>query len=94
MAYRINKAQLESMVERINEATGHPLEAWTKQEDGKYKANIGTYVLDWAYGGVRLSQMASEGGGQRDITGRGTKRETYERMHCYLKGIWNGRQEQ
>lgn len=87
MSNRINQTDLYAVLNRINRAAGKNLEAWTKHEDGKYKANIGTYVLDWAYGGVRLSQLTSEGGGERDITGRGTKRETYHRMHAFLRGL-------
>ena len=87
MAYRINKSDLYAVLGRINHATGNKPEAWTKQEDGRYKANVGTYVLDWAYGGVQLAQLVTDGGGQRNITGRGTKRETYHRMHAYLRGL-------
>jgi hypothetical protein len=84
---RITIANLENLLTLINEAAGQNPEAWTKDEAGQYRANVGTYVLDWAYGAVRLSQMANESGGERDITGRGTKRETYHRMHAFLGGL-------
>jgi hypothetical protein len=84
---RITKEDLKNVLDRINEATDHKLEAWTKDEVGGYRANVGTYVLDWCYGGVRLSQLCNEGGGERDITTRGTKRETYERMRAFLTGL-------
>jgi hypothetical protein len=58
-----------------------------RREDGRWASTPGTYVLDWCYGGVRLAQIANEGGGERDITGRGTKRETYHRMHSFLRGL-------
>ena len=87
MSHRINQSDLYAVLERINHIAGKNPEPWTKQEDGKFKANVGTYVLDWAYGGVRLSQLTSEGGGERDITGRGTKKETYYRMHAFLSGL-------
>ena len=86
----ISIRHLTARLNQINEVTGNPLEAWTGQTDGTFKANIGTYVLDWAYGGVRLSQISSEGGGERDITGRATKRETYERMGAFLAGLQAG----
>ncbi len=87
MSHRINQSDLYAVLNRINHTAGQNPEPWTKQEDGKLRANVGTYVLDWAYGGVRLSQLTSEGGGERDITGRGTKRETYHRMHAFLRGL-------
>lgn len=87
MAHRINQSDLYAVLNRINQTAGQNPEPWTKQEHGKYKANVGTYVLDWAYGGVQLAQLVTDGGGERNITGRGTKRETYHRMHAYLRGL-------
>jgi len=89
---RITKADLQNVLDRINEATGHTLEGWTQNSAGRYRANVGTYVLDWCYGGVRLSQLSTEGGGERDITGRGTKRETYNAMRAFLEGIHAARE--
>ena len=83
----VTKKDLQNVLDRINEATDQKSEAWTKDSTGRYRANVGTYVLDWCYGGVRLSQLCTEGGGERDITTRGTKRETYERMHAFLTGL-------
>jgi len=36
--------------------------------DGRYEPNAGCYLLDWAYGGVKLSRMSSKDGctGQSD----------------------------
>jgi hypothetical protein len=85
---RITKTKLQHVLDAINHAAGRKLEPWTQDASGRYRANVGTYVLDWAYGGVRLSQITSEGGGERDITGRGTKRETYYRMHAFLDGLY------
>jgi hypothetical protein len=83
---RINKKDLETQVEILNEMTGNALKAWERTGDG-LRANIGTYVLDWAYGGVRLSQITGESGGQRDITGRATKAETYWRILAFRNGL-------
>ena len=87
MSNRITKRDLQNVLDRINEATGQKLEGWTKDETGRYRANVGTYVLDWCYGGVRLSQLVTPSGGERDITGRGTKRETYHAMRAFLAGL-------
>jgi len=87
MSERITNKDLENVLSRINHIVGAKQEPWSKDSDGKYRANVGTYVLDYAYGGVRLSQLTSEGGGERDITGRGTKKETYYRMHAFIQGL-------
>ena len=85
---RITKKHLEWKVDRINEATGNNLAAYTRGEDGKIRGNIGNYHLDWAYGGVKLVQMMNENGGIRVISphGYGTKRE----LNVFLTGMLAG----
>ena len=85
--HRITKNDLRAVLSRINTQTGGASEAYTKGADGRWRANAGTYVLDYAYGGVRLGQLCNESGGQRDITVRGTKREVYYMMHAFLRGL-------
>ena len=88
MTTRINQSDLEAVVNRINRATGNNLEAVTRGEDGKYTYNIGTYVLDGAYGGWKLQQIMSDGGGVTNITsGYIPKRELYYQMQAFLAGI-------
>jgi len=84
---RVTKEMLEDLTERINIAAGESPQAWTQQEDGRYRAIVGTYVLDYAYGGVALARMTSEGGGEINIIGRGTKRETYRALQGFLSGL-------
>jgi hypothetical protein len=57
-----------------------------RDANGGLQSNDGTFVLDWAYGGVRLSRMCA-GGGERDISGRGTVRECYTYISAMLAGI-------
>ncbi len=57
-----------------------------RNEKGGLVANAGNYHLDQAYGGYRLVRMC-EGGGVRDISPRGTKRETYVFCRAFLDGI-------
>jgi hypothetical protein len=85
---RITNRDLEGVVGRINRTTGQPETPYTKKK-GKLLANIGNYHLDWAYGGVKLVQMMSLGGGIRVISngGYGTKRELYNEMQTFLRGI-------
>ena len=93
---RITQKDLEYLVKRINEVTGSPISTCTKRVDDRgsafghqYSWNIGNYHLDYAYGGVKLSQMVSEGGGITNISdmGYGTKRELYNWMRAFLAGI-------
>ena len=60
---------LRSMVDSLNEFTGNPTEVW-KREGNRNVAHVGAFVLDAAYGGYRLSQIVSDGGGERDLTPR------------------------
>ena len=96
MSYRITQKDLECLRDRINETTGSPMAAYTKQADGTFKGNIGHYCLDYAYGGVKLERFVNEHGGVETITtgGYGTKRELYDKMQAFLAGIAEGKQAQ
>lgn len=87
---RITQADLEYQAERINEATGNPIETYTKQPDGSYKANGGNYHLDYAYGGVELQQIIRDGSGAVrciSMDGHDTKRKLYDFMNAFLSGM-------
>ena len=86
---RIITKDLELAVERLNKITGAKLAPYTKHADGKYTPNPNVYLLDWAYGGVKLSQMCEEGTGQKDILNSGfvSKPKLYKLIHAYIKGI-------
>lgn len=88
MANRINQADLEAVVERINHATKQPLTSYITK-DGQHLPQKGNYHLDYAYGGVALHQMCDDKSGAiRDIFhGHYKKSELYERMHSLLKGM-------
>ena len=85
---RITKAMLTSRLDALNDALDLPREPYAAERDanGCLQSNAGTFVLDWAYGGVRLSRMAA-GGGERDISPRGTTRECYTYLSAMLTGI-------
>lgn len=89
MSKQVTKAQLEAVVERINRMTNSPLTSYTKSKDGKYKANIGNYHLSWAYGGVALHRMCSDGGGVSDVLsiGHAPKRECLNAMFAFIRGL-------
>jgi len=48
---------LRILVDNLNDYTGHPREAWTRDSDGNNRSVEGCYVLDCAYGGYRLAQI-------------------------------------
>jgi hypothetical protein len=88
MANRITDKHLKGMIDRLNRITNNPLVPY-ERIDGKLVAQIGCYHLSHAYGGVSLYRMCNEGGGVTDVfhSGHTTKRELYERIYAYIKGI-------
>ena len=90
MTGRINKADLEILVVRINNLTGSPMDYCQPYIKGvPFKANIGNFHLDWAYGGVQLVRVCSDGGGISQPLGGGfhTKSEMYYLLHAYIRGL-------
>lgn len=87
MSDRITTKHLHAAIDRLNDLFGYPREVYaeTRDERGGLVANDGTFTLDAAYGGYRLCQMC-QGGGERDITGRGTAREAYDQIRAYTYG--------
>ena len=50
--------------------------------------NIGHYCLDGAYGGWKLVRTMNDGGGIDEITyGFVSKRELYDLINAYIKGV-------
>ena len=84
----ISKANLEAVVNRINGLTESPDKPYVKIGD-KYVAQIGCYHLSGAYGGYALHRMVNDGGGTADVlhSGHVPKRELYELMHAFIRGI-------
>jgi hypothetical protein len=94
MTQRITDKMLRSKIEDINGALGRPNDTYACNEDGTLKRdehgrlipNGGVYYVSGAYGGFRIEQM-TEGGGARDISPRGTRRETWDFANGILHGI-------
>ena len=86
---RITEKDLQAVVNRINRTMGTPLAPYTRDESGKYTANVGNYHLSGAYGGWALHQMGNESGGIRDVLrgGHVPKRDLYNQMHAFLEGV-------
>ena len=88
---RITIKDLHYVVSLLNDATGAEREPYTRDEQGQFRANVGTFRIDRAYGGFRLERIATEGGGARDISPRGTAREVYTFINGMLEGIERSR---
>jgi hypothetical protein len=85
---RVSIQQLKDLCTYINELKGTPIKPYDRIE-GQFKANIGNYHLYQAYGAVGLHRMCNEGGGITEILSLSTKKELYDKMHAYIKGIQN-----
>lgn len=85
---RTTKQELQSLCDWINKLTNSPMEPWTVDDAGKYRANIGNYHISGAYGGVSLERMVTDGGGVQSIFGGFTpKRELADKMRAFIKGL-------
>jgi len=87
---RITKVQLEMLCERINTVTNSPQTPYTST-DSSFKPNAGNYHLSGAYGGWKLERMSLTNGstGTTDplSTGYVSKRELYNHLHSFLRGL-------
>lgn len=86
---RITIKDLRSVCARLNRATNSPMDAYTRSEDGKFKANIGNYHISQAYGGYCLHRMHNEGGGVSTPLNCGhiPARELYNNMLSFIYGV-------
>ena len=91
---RITTKRLDAIVATLNKVTGNPEASYTKAADGTYKANPGNYHISGAYGGVKLEQISSEGGGVTDplSTGYISKRALYDTICAFMRGIQLGKE--
>ena len=85
---RITLKMLENKIDYLNQITGSPSTAYTRQGNGNLKANVGHWHLDGAYGGWQVARMYNEGGAitTRDCGGFGTKREVYDKLCAFIDG--------
>ena len=92
---KISKSDLENRVTLLNQITGMPVVPYS-MVDGRYQPNAGCYLLDWAYGGVKLSRMSSKDGctGQSNPISMGfsTKKECYRAVNHFISGIETGKE--
>ena len=59
---------------------------WLNKQFHVEEGAVGSYQLDCAYGGYTLVKLANSGGGQSDISYRGTARETMNFIRAFSAG--------
>jgi len=86
---KITMRHLDGLIAILNRITNSPSTYSNKRETGNFKANIGHYHLDQAYGGVRLARVVNENGGISSPISMpfGTKREAYLLIAAFIGGI-------
>jgi len=86
---KISKAELEGSIKRLNILTGAKPEPYTRTEDGKFQANVGTFYLAGAYGGWKLEKIVSDTGAVSDPLRCGyvSKKELYNLIWAFMNGI-------
>lgn len=89
MSNRITEKMLQARIDYLNKITNSPMESYSKDEQGRYRANIGNFHLSHAYGGVCIHRMTNTGGGVICPLGRyhAPKREAYEALNAFIAGI-------
>ena len=65
---RITQKDLERMVLRINRKLNRPEAPYSRDENGRAKANLGNFHISSAYGGVALEEIQTDGGGVRRVS--------------------------
>ena len=80
MSNRITQKKLENRVDYINELKGF--------NNPEY-STIGSYTLDYAYGGVELHRYVNNHGGIHDVfnCGHVSKKELCGRMDAFINGL-------
>ena len=86
---RITKKDIEYGVARLNRIMGENPEPWTKDENGKWRANVGTFYRSGAYGGHCIMRLVNESGGSSTpiMGGHVPARQCFETLHAFINGI-------
>jgi len=88
MSTRVTQKDLDGVVRTLNKVTKSPeIYADPRKPGEPFKANIGHYHIDSAYGGNKLVRVTSEGGGIETISTGGyvSKRELCAQIHVYMR---------
>ena len=92
---RVSMKDLEAVAQMINNMLGvEHTEAWSRQPDGSYKANVGYYHVSSCTGSKSLVRLCNESGGITDILRASTSGELMGKMRAFMYGIEAGRANQ
>lgn len=83
---RMTKDRLRHKLDLVNDALGNGHDAYTRTDNG-IRANVGVITLDFAHGGVRVCRIVGPGGGETDLSLRGTMRDAATYLDAMLTGI-------
>ncbi len=86
---RITRTQVQKRLDILNDIFGYEREPYSyeiPEEKRGLRGNHGTFVLDCAYGGYRLSQMSCKQGwpSQRDLSPRVPLRQVYDIINAWI----------
>lgn len=85
---RVTLEMLQNKVDYINEATGSPMEPYTRTSENELKANVGNYHLSQSYGGIALARMVKGGGVTMPThSGHITKRELCHQLDGFIAAL-------
>ena len=86
---RITISQLQAVTDILNRMTGNPATPNSKNDAGAWSSNRGNFHISRANGGFALHQMATDGGGIRDVlyTGHIPARQLFDLIHAYRAGL-------
>jgi len=82
---RVTIKDLESIIKGFNLQLGYNPEPWTADQEGRMRANLGSFYLYQAYNAFYVHQMMTPGGGVRDVGNLygSTKRELYHKLQAF-----------
>jgi len=85
---KVTMKNLEQMAAVINKQLNiNATEAWTKQTDGTFKANVGFYHVLSDGSCHSFSRICNTGGAITDIFRGNTKRELIQQMRAFSAGL-------
>ena len=89
---RITINQVRGLVDQLNQIAGECPNGYDMARPAGNRANVGTYVLDGAYGGWQLGRICNAAGGQSQPLGGGfeSTRDIYKKISAFIRGIEAG----
>lgn len=87
MSNQITGAQIQKALDRLNDLTHAERLPCTRQPDGTYTQNAGTYYIEYGNGHQRVCKIEKDGSSNKPYDAIGTKREVFAAIHIYIEGI-------